>query len=295
MKKIASFITLLLVISSSFAQKTGDMFISGSIGISGGTDGMSYEYTYKGEIEGKYKGLSDEGISEYGIHDFNFSISPEFGYFIKNNCLLKIGLGYDLNRSLEDFAYWDEYKKPKNPVYKKYGKYWDSEDEEWTNEYAVPFYSFRNLFTITPAFHYYVAITENFYYTPGASLTLGFGSYKYQVAESRYSEKWEDEDYKDYENGWKKECRKEDTETAFRFGLNLHLLSFEFRPTQNIGISLNAGEFGYIYDSKYQNFNEKEMHEIYDEKNTTEKWAIYTNKINLNLNLNLKVGFSYYF
>lgn len=296
MKKITFFAVLLFAASSLFAQTAGDMFVSGSFNISGGTSGESYQYYYDDELSGGYKGLSETDP----IKDFNFSITPEFGYFVADNCLLKIGLGYDLGRSLGDYDIWGDSKAPKNPLYQQYGKYWDSEDEEWDKVYAVPFYSWTHLFTIRPAFHYYVAITDNFFYTPGVSLTLGFGSLNNEDWQSEESydedyEDWDAEDYEDYMDNRRKEIVKEDAYGAFRFGLNLHLLAFEFRPTQKFGISLSAGEFGYVYDSRYQNFNEKEMKDYFDIEDTKSKSKFYSNDVNFNLNLNAKIGFSYYF
>lgn len=296
MKKITFFAVLLFAASSLFAQTAGDMFVSGSFNISGGTSGKSYQSYYDDELSGGYKGLTDTDP----IKDFNFSITPEFGYFVADNCLLKIGLGYDLGRSLDDYDTWGDSKAPKNPLYQQFGKYWDSEEEEWDKVYAVPFYSWTHLFTIRPAFHYYVAITDNFFYTPGVSLTLGFGSLNNEYWQSMESydedyEDWDADDYEDYMDNRRKEIVKEDVHGAFRFGLNLHLLAFEFRPTQKFGISLSAGEFGYVYDSRYQNFNEKEMKDYFDAEDSKAKSKTYSNDVNFNLNLNAKIGFSYYF
>ena len=300
MKKITLFAALLFAASSLFAQTAGDMFISGTLNLSGSNDGYSRKSTYEYDHDDYMSAYKEK----YPVSNLNFSISPEFGYFVADNCLLKIGLGYELNRSLQEGEYgmewWEGDKDPKNSVYNKYGKYWDQEEEEWVDEYAVPFYDYTNLFTIRPAFHYYVAITENFYYTPGVSLTLGFGNYKSQQWQSPESydedyQDWDEKDYEDYYENRKKECPKENTYAAFRFGLNLHLLAFEFRPAQNFGITLSAGEFGYVYDSYSQNFNEKEMKEYFDKKDSTSKWNEFTNNFNLNLNLGAKIGFSYYF
>ena len=324
MKKFtSSFITLLLVISSTFAQKAGDMFISGSLNLNNGNIGGTSKSYVANELNSGFKGsiitdghyddilvedllpIPDENIfyNTYDNYDFNFSISPEFGYFIADNCLLKLGLGYDFTRSISYYDFWEEDKTPINPIYNKYGKRYDNEKNEWVNLYGVPFYNFTNLFTITPAFHYYVAITEKFYYTPGVSLTLGAGSYKTQDWESKESfdknytsGKWDDDDWDYYYDNRKKECDKDLNITAFRFSLNLHLLAFELRPAEHYAITLSAGEFGYIHNSwsnkeeyKYFDYYEEEY---YDAKN---KSSVYTNDVNLNLNLNLKVGFSYYF
>lgn len=296
MKKITFFAVLLFAASSLFAQTAGDMFVSGSFNISGGTSGESYKSYYEDELSYGYKGLSETNP----IKDFNFSITPEFGYFVADNCLLKIGLGYDLGRSLDGYNIWGDSKVPKNPLYQQFGKYWDSEEEEWDKEYAVPFYSWTHLFTIRPAFHYYVAITDNFFYTPGVSLTLGFGNFKSEQWQTPKSydedyEDWDAEDYEDYMDNRGKEIVKEDAEGVFRFGLNLHLLAFEFRPTQKFGISLSAGEFGYVYNSYYQNFNEQEMEDYFDREDSKRKSKTYSNDVNFNLNLNAKIGFSYYF
>ena len=296
MKKITLFAALLFAVSSLFAQSAGDMFISGSLELNGSNSGKSSlsMYEYDGD---EYMDASE---SKTPIENLYFSISPEFGVFVADNCLLKIGLGYNMTRSLSNMEYWEGEKAPKNPLYKSFGEYWDQEEEEWVDSYAVPFYNYTNLFTIRPAFHYYVAITENFFYTPGVSLTVGFGNYKSESWQSPKSydedyEDWDDDDYDNYLETRKKECPKEATHAAFRLGLNLHLLAFEFRPAQNFGITLSAGEFGYVYDSRYQNFNEDEMKELFDVKDSTSKKKNFTNNFGLNLNLGAKVGFSYYF
>ena len=95
MKKITFFAVLLFAASSLFAQTAGDMFVSGSFNISGGTSGSSYKSYYDDELSDGYKGFSENKP----IKDFNFSITPEFGYFVADNCLLKIGLGYDFHYS----------------------------------------------------------------------------------------------------------------------------------------------------------------------------------------------------
>lgn len=272
------------------------MFVSGSFNISGGTSGESHKSYYKDELSSGHKGFSENKP----IKDFNFSITPEFGYFVADNCLLKIGLGYDLGRSFSEYDLWESSKEPKNPLYQQCGKYWDSEDEKWEKQYAVPFYDWTHLFTIRPAFYYYVTITENFFYTPGVRLTFGFGNSKSEQWQTPKSfdedyEDWNQDDYNDYLENRKKECSKEDTYGAFRLGLNLHLLAFEFRPTQKIGITLSAGEFGYVYNSYYQNFSEKEMKELFDYKDRKHKENFYNNDVHFDFNLNAKIGFSYYF
>ncbi|MBQ8722061.1 MAG: hypothetical protein IJY67_07960 [Paludibacteraceae bacterium] len=285
MKKITLFAALLFAASSLFAQTAGDMFISGSLGLAGGTDGSNYEYLYEGDIE--------EGYRQVDVKDFSFSITPEFGYFVADNMLLKLGLSYNINRSLAYQESREGVENPNNSLYRPSGKYWYDEKKEYVNTYSANFYDYTHLFSIRPAFHYYLTITENFYYTPGVSLDLGFGCLN--------SEKWQDyeendwSDYEEYQEKRGKEIDKESSRSVFQFGLNLHLVAFEFRPTQNFAINLSAGEFGYVYSSVYRNLSEKEYEEIYDVENVKTKSNSFDNDVRFNLNLGAKIGFSYYF
>lgn len=139
------------------------MFVSGTLGLSGGSTGAKYD-----------------GYKESEKKEFEFSIAPEFGYFVADKILIKLGLGYGYNSA--------ETSK-------------------------------INIFIVSPAFHYYLKITDKFHYTPGISLGIGGGITK----------------------------SGENKLPMFNIGFQLHLVAFEFRATENFAINLSAGEFGYMY------------------------------------------------
>ena len=74
-------------------------------------------------------------------------------------------------------------------------------------------------FVLIPNVTYYLKIADKFYYTPGLNVGVGFGTYKY------------DDDIAD--------------DDIFSFSAAIKPLSFEFRPTECIGINFAAGSIGY--------------------------------------------------
>lgn len=181
------------------------MFVSGTLGLSGGSIGAKYD-GYDGEDNKPEK------------KEFKFSIAPEFGYFVADKMLIKLGLEYGYNSAGT---------------------------------------SKENIFIVSPAFHYYLKITDKFHYTPGISLGIGGGVKKREFGENENKKL-----------------------PMFNIGFQLHLVAFEFRATENFAINLSAGEFGYMYTQA----KEKEI-----------GVAGFNNNVNLDLNLGAKVGFSYYF
>ena len=131
------------------AQQKGDMYISGSLALSGGSTSASASASVQG-IKTTVKEPSA----------FSFQIAPEFGIFVLDRLQVNISLGYSLTRS-----------EPNK----------HSTDTE-------NFYDFTNLFVISPGVKYYVPVCDKLYYTPGLSLGVGFGNENTQIS-SNISEK----------------------------------------------------------------------------------------------------------
>ncbi len=109
--------------------------------------------------------------------------------------------------------------------------------------------------TITPKMTYYAKLAENFYYTP--TLQLGFAC-----------------------GIWGKTSMS-DTMVMPGFGLDLAIGSFEFRPTQKIGLSFNVLGLSYVFLSyKYKEFPYYELN---------------SSQIGFKLGGTTSVGFKYYF
>lgn len=83
MKRIAIVCALMCIIGSTVmsAQNKGDMYISGSIGMSG-----SNSTEIAGNISAKQPG------------GFSLNIAPQFGYFIIDNLEIHLGLAYDYTK-----------------------------------------------------------------------------------------------------------------------------------------------------------------------------------------------------
>lgn len=117
-----------------------------------------------------------------------------------------------------------------------------------------------SLFVINPGVNYYLPIVENkFFYTPGLDLGIGFGAQNYIDDTS-----------------------KEKLYGVTNFYVSLSLLSFEYRPVQNFGISFRAGDLTYSLMSYKQTLG-----------NETVKTAV--NNFNFGINLGASIGFRYYF
>lgn len=85
MKKITIVFALVCLLgsTSAYAQYQGDMYISGSIGMSGSSSK---------QITGNTTVKSPGG--------FQMSISPQFGYFVIDNLEIHLGLSYNFSKSV---------------------------------------------------------------------------------------------------------------------------------------------------------------------------------------------------
>ena len=115
-----------------------------------------------------------------------------------------------------------------------------------------------NMFFIQPGANYYLNVFDNrFFYTPGLDLGIGFGGRNYKTDNTKVKEA-----------------------NITQFSISLQLLSFEFRPVDNFGISFRAGD---TYTFK-------------QEADPTDKsFKTNTNSFNFGLNLSSTLGFRYYF
>ena len=117
-----------------------------------------------------------------------------------------------------------------------------------------------SLFVINPGVNYYLPIVENkFFYTPGLDLGIGFGAQNYIDDTS-----------------------KEKLFGVTNFYISLSLLSFEYRPVHNFGISFRAGDLTYSLMQYKQTVGDETM-------------KVSNNNFNFGLNLSTSLGFRYYF
>lgn len=215
MKRIAIVCALMCIIGSTVmsAQNKGDMYISGSIGMSGSSSKVA---------------LNSTSVKEPG--GFMMSIAPQFGYFIIDNLELHLGLGYSFQK--EPDVSDPDYKSSTN----------------------------TGMFVINPGISYYMPIVENkFFYAPGLDLGVGFGSQNYKT-----------------------ETSKEKLYGVTNFYISLSLLSFEYRPVHNFGISFRAGDLTYSLMQYKQTVGDETM-------------KVSNNNFNFGLNLSTTLGFRYYF
>lgn len=84
MKKVILFAAALLVCGAMSAQQKGDMSVSGTIGVSGGSSRTSI----------KVNTTTNKG--DRVPNDAQFNFGAEFGYFLFDNFKLSIGMGYGL-------------------------------------------------------------------------------------------------------------------------------------------------------------------------------------------------------
>lgn len=128
----------------------------------------------------------------------------------------------------------------------------DDNQPMWTNV---------NSFVFGPGISYHFPITDRFSYAPGFNMLFGVGGINSDIDHNT----------------------KEKIGSAFSFGMYLDLLSFEFRPTEHIGLIMKAGSFGY---------------DLFQVKNTpTDNGKITStnNSVSLGLNYNATFEFRYYF
>ena len=212
MKKILT-VSLLVCIAGMFtvsAQNKGDMYVSGSISMSGSNT----------------KDIMGD-ISEKTPMGFAMSIAPQFGIFVADNFDVHLGLEYSFISSP-----------------------YSSGD---TENYSV--------FSIAPGVSYYLNILDNkLFYAPGLDLAVGFGA-----VNDKY------------------EGKKEKTAGITIFEVSLSLLSFEFRPVENFGISFRAGDLTY-------RFNQLKYTDV-----SLGEFKTNVNSFDFGFNFNAAIGFRYYF
>lgn len=212
MKKLLLISFLVVFTSSLFAQEKGDMVISGSLSWSSNSS--------KEKLVGK---------SETIKGDRNFSIIPEFQYFICDKFSVGLGLGYSLNKTPNENTN-------------------SNDDDQLFNKLG--------LFLIQPAARYYVSLSEKFYFVPRFYIGFGVGKLKEEIGDSKTN----------------------DTDVS-AFNVGISLLSFEFKPSDKIGISFNAGDLQYQTSTIKIDSDNKYIDRNFD----------------LGLNLGATIGFNYYF
>lgn len=146
MKKFVAFAAAaaLLAAIPLQAQQQGDMVITGSLGMGGNST------HFRSKI---VSGNETQKDKEVVPGTFNFSIMPEFGYYVIDRLEVSLGLGYELLRSeLTDV---------------------------WQDKNC---FDFTHLFEISPGISYHLPICDKFYYSPAFHLSVGFGSYNQQSA-----------------------------------------------------------------------------------------------------------------
>ncbi len=114
----------------------------------------------------------------------------------------------------------------------------------------------KGLFLFQPKVSYYVSLSDKFYFVPSFYLGAGVGKYKQEVAKNEVEEK--------------------DLSSLY---VGLSLLSFEFRPTDCIGLRFNAGDLSY----------QAEITKESDDNKRVER------DFNLGLNLGASIAFNIYF
>lgn len=146
MKK--SVITLVALAASLTlsAQNKGDMYVSGSLSVSGGNTKSTISTTVSGnETTTKTKNPSAT----------RFSFAPSFGYFITDNLVIEGSISYGLTKN------------------KNYTV--STQDKNYFN--------YTHSFSIGPRARYYVKLgSDKFYYTPGAAMSFGFNQERNRVS-----------------------------------------------------------------------------------------------------------------
>ncbi len=86
MKKILFAVAMLALSVAMAAQEKGDMYISGTFNISGGSSTSAVT-------------VADQTTTTDRPGTFSFGIAPSFGYFVMDNLEVNLSLDYSLNRS----------------------------------------------------------------------------------------------------------------------------------------------------------------------------------------------------
>lgn len=117
-----------------------------------------------------------------------------------------------------------------------------------------------NQFIFGPGVNYHIPLGGKFTYAPGAEILFGVGGANSDISGTT----------------------KENLGTVFSFGLRLDLLSFEFRPTDHLGIMFRAGALSY------------DLLQLTN-KGDAGKYKTAQNNVSFGLNYSTAIGFKYYF
>ncbi len=144
MKKTLLTITTIFIISFAIQAQTekGKIFLSGVLGYS--SKASNYDYYYSG-YNGYVNGKSEKKETE-------FSIIPKFGYFLGNNFVLGLGVGYNIQTSY--------YKGDNNIFYSNYN-------------------TTTNSLVINPFGRYYIGVNEKFKFFGEVGAAFNFGTINY--------------------------------------------------------------------------------------------------------------------
>lgn len=138
MKKLFFIISAMLIAATSFAQMRGDMYVGGTLGITAGSS--SNVVIYKNT-----QTKSDP------LNSVNFTLAPEFGYFVIDNLKVGAKMAYGIN---------------------------STGDDSWTNYHS---------FIIGPNVSYYLKLADRFYYTPEIGMYASVGSSEYNISDNTKS------------------------------------------------------------------------------------------------------------
>lgn len=178
----------------------------------------------------------------------NFNIGASYGYFVADNLEVSLGINYGLYRI----------------------------QNNWMADTNKKFYDMTNTFTITPQVKYYVSIVDDvFYYTPSFKLAYSVEGGKSQVDENTTIDYVWQVDGLDIDFGGPK-----------TFTVGLDLVSFEYKPSYNIGINFSLGG---IY---YENVSYK-----YEDDDSKDSAKLSDNSFDFGFNTNLvpTIGVKFYF
>lgn len=159
----------------------------------------------------------------------DFNIGASYGYFVADNLEVSLGLYYGLYRIQNNWMDTDTNKK---------------------------FYDMTNSFTIAPQLKYYLSIVDDvFYYTPSFKIGYSIEGGKSQLDENTTVDyTWELDGLPGVGFGGPR-----------TFTIGLDLVSFEYKPSYNIGINFSLG--GIYYDNvsyKYEADDSKDTAKVSD-------------------------------
>ena len=151
MKRFLTIISCAVLMgSTAFAQKKGDMTLGGNLGFSAG----SSNWKSITEVENVTTTTKDNTPSG------SFSIAPSFSYFVIDNLQLNVGLDYTMNSE----------------------KSFDDHKEKTIRDS-------RHQYTVGIGLNYFVKLCNNFYYTPGFFYDFGGVNINHKVTKENEVEK----------------------------------------------------------------------------------------------------------